>query len=71
MDTNISALIATALFIVLPTSFLVVLYVKTTADTAKFGSLDIYFSKLPNLAVSALILSLCHTICFKLRGSKI
>jgi len=32
METNILGLIATALFIIIPTSFLIILYVKTASQ---------------------------------------
>ena len=32
METNILGLIATALFVIIPTSFLLILYVKTAAQ---------------------------------------
>ena len=32
METNILGLIATALFVIIPTSFLLILYVKTAAS---------------------------------------
>ena len=34
METNILGLIATALFIIIPTSFLLILYVKTASQEA-------------------------------------
>lgn len=34
MDTNILGLIATALFVIIPTAFLLILYVKTVAQEA-------------------------------------
>jgi photosystem II PsbM protein len=33
METNILGLIATALFVIIPTSFLLILYVKTAAQS--------------------------------------
>lgn len=42
METNILGLIATALFIIIPTSFLIILYVKTASQT---GLVYIYFGK--------------------------
>jgi photosystem II PsbM protein len=39
METNILGLIATALFIIIPTAFLIILYVKTASQQGLFISL--------------------------------
>ena len=44
METNILGLIATALFIIIPTSFLIILYVKTASKDLIEWHLTIYCS---------------------------